>query len=174
MRGAEHLEHGSGRTRRGRPPGGSRPAAGADPGEDPVVVSRLRAAAWTLAAVAAVLFSLSRHAAGTVDPDVLAVVGASVAATLLFATAWLDVLVWRLTGDPRSVFLAAAALSLAAVPVLMGVVVPALTHAALLDHARHAVALAGIPALVVLTLAARAPTAPAVRSARCVVIAALV
>ncbi|HKE73570.1 MAG TPA: HAMP domain-containing sensor histidine kinase [Acidimicrobiales bacterium] len=138
------------------------------------MVSRLRAAAWTMAGIAAVLFSLSRHTAGTLDPDVLALVGASVAATLLFATAWLDVLVWRLTGDPRSVFLAAAALSLAAVPILMGVVVPALTHAALLDHARHSVAIAGIPALVVLTLAARAPAAPAVRSARFVVVAALV
>ena len=113
-------------------------------------IPRLRAAATALAVIAVVLIPVSRHAAGTADADALALVGASLAATLLFAAAWLNVIVWRLTGDARSVYLAAAALSLAAVPVVLGVVVPGLTDYAMLDRARPAVALAGIPALAVL------------------------
>jgi signal transduction histidine kinase len=121
----------------------------------PVPVPRLRGAACALVVVALVLIPISRLAAGAADPDDLALVGASVAAGLLFATALLDILVWRLTGDARAVYLAAGVLSLGAVPILLGAVVPALTESALLDRARPAVALAGIPAIAVLTLAAR-------------------
>jgi hypothetical protein len=74
--------------------------------------------------VAAVLIPGSRLAAGTADTDLLALAGACLAATLLFATAWINVVVWRLTADARSVYLAAVALSLAAVPVMLGVVAP--------------------------------------------------
>jgi signal transduction histidine kinase len=148
MGGSELIEGAIVSARRGRHPGGSSPAAG------PVPAHRLRAAGYTLAAIAVVLIPFSRLAAGAADADALALVGASLAATLLFATAWLDVLVWRMTADTRSVYLAAAALSLAAVPVVMGVVLTGLTESAVLDQARPAVALAGIPAIVVLTVAA--------------------
>jgi hypothetical protein len=67
------------------------------------------------------------------------------------------------------VYLAAAALSLAAVPVVLGVVVPGLTESAALDRARPAVALAGIPALVVLAIAARTSARLTVRSVRFVI-----
>lgn len=52
-------------------------------------------------------------------------------------------------------YLAAVALSLAAVPVLLGVVAPGLSESAVLDRARPALALAGLPAIVVLAVAAR-------------------
>jgi signal transduction histidine kinase len=126
---------------------------------------RLRAAGYALAALAAVLIPVSRLSAGTADTEVLALVGASLAATLLFTAAWLDVVVWRLTGDARSVYLAAAALSLAALPLVLGVVLPGLTEFAVLDRARPAVALAGVPALVLLTVAARTSATLAARSA---------
>jgi signal transduction histidine kinase len=118
-------------------------------------VPQLRAAGIVLVVIAVVLIPVSRLDAGTADTDVLALVAASLAATMLFASAWLDILVWRLTEDARSVYLAAAVLSLAAVPVVLGVVVPGLTESAVLDRARPAVALAGIPAIVVLTVATR-------------------
>src|SRR5262245_49831659 len=155
MRGAEYIET-SRWGGRGRADDGS-PAA-------PVPVVRLRAAAGALALVAAVLTAVSRFGAGTADPDALALVGASLTATLLFAAAWFNVLVWRITGDARSVYLAAAALSLAAAPVLLGVVAPGLTDSAALDRARTAVELAGIPAVVVLAVAARASSRLSVRS----------
>ncbi len=85
-------------------------------------------------------------------------------AALLVASAWLDVVVWRLTGDARSVYLAAAALSLAAVPVVLGVVVPGLTEFTVLEWSRPGIALAGIPAIVVLTVAARTSATLEVRS----------
>src|SRR5262245_44437786 len=134
------------------------------PTEAPAPVPRLRAAGCVLAVIAAVLIPVSRLAAGSTDADVLAVVGASLVATLLFATAWLDVLAWRLTGDARSVYLAAAALSLATVPVVVGVVLPGLTESAVLEEARPAVALAGIPAIAVLPVAARTSARLTVRS----------
>jgi signal transduction histidine kinase len=130
----------------------------------PVPRPRLRAAGAALAVVAAVMVPVSRLAAGPADPAVLALVGASVAATLLFAAAWLNVVGWRITGDARSVYLAAVALSLAAGPVVLGVIVPGLTGWAALDEARPALALAGVPALVVLALAARASARLTVRS----------
>jgi hypothetical protein len=49
---------------------------------------RLRAAGWTLAGIAVVLIPISRLSAGTADIEVLALVGASLAATLLFAAGW--------------------------------------------------------------------------------------
>ncbi|HEY7068838.1 MAG TPA: HAMP domain-containing sensor histidine kinase [Acidimicrobiales bacterium] len=127
---------------------------------------QLRAAGVALALVAAVLLPGSRLAAGTADIDLLSLAGACLAATLLFATAWINVVVWRLTGDARSVYLAAAALSLAAVPVLLGVVAPGLSESAVLDRARPALALAGIPAVVLLAVAARASDRLGVRSVR--------
>jgi signal transduction histidine kinase len=130
---------------------------------------RLRAAGWTLAGIAVVLIPISRLSAGTADIEVLALVGASLAATLLFAAGWLNVVVWRLTGDARSVYLAAAALSLAAVPVVLGVVAPGLTGSDVLDRVRPAVALAGIPAVVVLAIAARTSAELTVRSVRFVI-----
>ncbi len=145
-------------------------------GAGPVRDARLRTAGVTLAIVALVLIPVSRLAAGTADTDVLSLVGASLAALLLFASAWLDVIVWRLTGDARSVYLAAATLSLGAVPVVLGVIVPGLgvivpglAESAVLDQARPAVALAGIPALVVLTVAARTAATLTVRSVRFVI-----
>jgi signal transduction histidine kinase len=130
----------------------------------PAAVPRLRGAGCALAVIALVLIPVSRVGGRTVDPEVLALVAASLAATLLFATAWLDVLVWRLTEDARSVYLAAAALSLAAVPVVAGVVVPGLTESAVLDGARPAIALAGVPAIVLLAVAARTSAKLGVRS----------
>ena len=118
---------------RGEPHHGQAPSAAG-----PVPVARLRAAGSALAVIAVVLIPVSRLAAGTADTDALALVGASLVAMLLVASAWLDVVVWRLTRDPRSVYLAAAALSLAAVPVVLGVVVPGLTEFAVLDRARPA------------------------------------
>src|SRR5262249_4313720 len=106
-------------TQAARPRRPERHRGGALRARPPVPQARLRAAAGALVAVAAVLIPLSRLSAGTTDPEALALVGASLAAMLLFATAWLDVLAWRLTGDARSVYLAAGALSVAAVPVLM-------------------------------------------------------
>ena len=88
-------------------PGGYPPATTRGP--DP----RVRAAGYTLAVIAAVLIPASRLSAGSADVDALALVGASLVATLLFAGAWLDIVNWRLTGDARSVYMAAAALSLA-------------------------------------------------------------
>jgi len=130
---------------------------------------QLRAAAYTLAGIAVVLIPVGRLSAGTADTEALALVGASLAATLLFAAGWLNVVVWRLTGDARSVYLAAAALSLAAVPVVLGVVAPGLTESAVLDRLRPSVALAGIPAIVVLAIAARTSAQLTVRSVRFVV-----
>ena len=159
----EHTERAEDLGRRERHHGAAPSAAG------PVPVSRLRAAGSALAVIAVVLIPVSRLAGGTADTDALALVGASLAAMLLVASAWLDVLVWRLTGDSRSVYLAAAALSLAAVPVALGVVLPGLTESAVLDHARPAVALAGVPAIVVLTVAARTSATLTVRSVRFVI-----
>jgi len=151
MRATESIGHGPG-------------VAGSMPAAAPAPVPRLRAAGCVLAVLAAVLIPVSRLAAGSTDADVLAVVGASLVATLLFASAWLDVLAWRLTADARSVYLAAAALSLAAVPVVAGVVLPGLTESAVLEEARPAAALAGIPAIAVLTVAARTSARLTVRS----------
>src|SRR5262245_65201195 len=72
-------------------------------------VPQLRAAGIVLALVAAVLIPAGRVAAGAADTDLLALAGACLAATLLFATAWINVVVWRLTGDGRAVYLAAVA-----------------------------------------------------------------
>jgi signal transduction histidine kinase len=140
------------------PVGGSRRAVSPDS------ASRLRAAGCTLAILAAVLVLVSRLPGSAADTQDLALVGASLTATLLCAAAWLDVLVWRLTAEARSVYLAAAVLSLAAVPVIFGVVVPELTESAVLDRARPAAALAGIPAIVVLTVAAHTSAKLTVRS----------
>ena len=158
-----HTEQAEDLGRRERHHGAAPTAAG------PVPVSRLRAAGSALAVIAVVLIPVSRLAGGTADTDALALVGASLAAMLLVASAWLDLLVWRLTGDSRSVYLAAAALSLAAIPVALGVVLPGLTESAVLDHARPAVALAGVPAIVVLTVAARTSATLTVRSVRFVI-----
>lgn len=140
-----------------------------DPGVPLPFPDQLRVAGYTLAAISAVLIAGSRLGADAADSHLVALVGASMAATLLFAVAWLNVVVWRVTGDSRSVYLAAAALSLAAVPVVSGVVVPGLIESAALDQVRPAVALTGIPAVVVLTVAARASQRLTVRSVRFVV-----
>jgi signal transduction histidine kinase len=127
-----------------------------------------------LALAAGLLGGMSLVPAGSLDSAALATVGAVLATTLTFGVAWVNVVVWRMTGDQRSVFLAAAALCLAVFPLTLGVILPALAPSAALDHIRLAFSIAGVAGIAVLALGAwESSAAFAARSVRSVLAAAV-
>jgi len=136
-----------------------------------IPVRQLRASAIGLASLGIVVAILSHLSGLALDARTLAIVGASLATALTFALAWLNLLAYRLAGDPRSLYIAVAAVCLGTFPLTLGVVVPSVVDPPALDGLRAAFALAAVPALVGVGLASRSLESVAGGSPRRVVTA---
>jgi signal transduction histidine kinase len=131
---------------------------------------RVSAAVVTAAAVAVVAREV---AALRFDAHAVAVVAASMAAALMAALTLVSFLSWRLAADRRSLYISAACCCYVAVPLMLGVVLPSVSHSELAGVG-SASQLAAAPAVAVYGLAARRTTERAHRRAWSVVAPLLV
>jgi signal transduction histidine kinase len=126
-------------------------------------------------ALLAVVLTLGARADGLgVEPDVLVVIAASLATTLAFALAFLNLLTWRIAAGQQALYIGAAALCWAIFPLGMGVLVPGFISSPRLHEARAAFWIAGLPAFAVYAVAAFRPEVDTTRTGRSVVVPLLV
>jgi signal transduction histidine kinase len=134
-------------------------------------VRQLRTSAVVLGLLAAAVAILSHHSGFGIDGAQLSIIAASLAIALTCTLAWLNLVNYRLASDPRSLYIAVAAVSLAVFPLTFGTVVPAFVDAPALDGMRAIFALAAIPALAGIALASRSLETAAAHQPRRVVVA---
>jgi signal transduction histidine kinase len=134
-------------------------------------VRQLRIGAVVLGVLAAAVTVLSRLSGFGIDGVQLSVIAASLAIALTWALAWLNFVVYRIANDPRSLYIAVAAVGLAVFPLTFGTVVPVFIDAPALVGMRAIFALAAIPALAGVALASRSLETAAAHQPRRVVVA---
>jgi signal transduction histidine kinase len=134
-----------------------------------VPVRQLRISAIVLGGLTVLVAILSRTDVG-LDGLELAVIAASLTIALTCALAWLNFVIYRMAGDPRSLYISVAAVSLAVLPLTLGTVLPGVVNSPALDSMRTVFALAAVPALAGIALASRSlESATAHRPRRAVV-----
>ena len=105
-----------------------------------------------------------------IDGHELALIGASLTVALTCALAWLNLVIYRIADDPRSLYIAVAALSLAVLPLMFGTVLPSFIDWPALDGMRAGFALAAVPGLIGIGMASRSLEAAGAHSPRRVVV----